>query len=248
MSFSVSGFVNRLRFLSRGQLYGLVACLPVIGLIVWAFIALVSGWTSPGDNNTSYLSGVWQPFVTIIAIAIGGIVAIFKFQLFRDSEPHLTISHSISHRPIGDSYVHIDVTAHLKNSSRVHVEIRKGLFRLQHIAPASDAEVEALYADVFRGREHEHLQWPTLDEAELTWNSGDLIVEPGESHPETYEFIVSKDVESVFVYTYFHNWRHPRSSQAPGWARGTAYDTIVRTNPASIDEQMAGRGSLGAKE
>lgn len=148
--------------------------------------------------------------------------------MFRDFEPHLTISHSITHCPISDSYLHIAVTAHLENSSKVHVEIRKGLFRLQHIAPASDAGVEALYADVFRDREDKHLQWPTLDEAELTWNSGDLTVEPGESHPETYEFIVSKDVESVFVYTYFHNSRHHRSSQAPGWARGTAYDTMVR--------------------
>ena len=220
--------MNGLRFINRGQWYGLLACLFLLASIVWAVIALVSGWTSPGDNGTSYLSGVWQPFVTIIAIAIGGILAIFKFQVFRDFEPHLTISHSITHRPISDSYLHIAVTAHLKNSSKVHVEIRKGLFRLQHIAPASDAEVEALYADVFRDREHKYLQWPTLDEAELTWNRDELIVEPGESHPETYEFIVSKDVESVFVYTYFHNSKQSRSSQVSGWVRGTAYGTMIR--------------------
>ncbi len=117
--------MNRLRFLSRDQWYGLLACLPLLAVIVWAFVAWVWGWTSPGDDG-GYLSDVWQPFVTIIAIAVGGIIAIFKFQLFRDSEPHLTISHSITHRPISDSYVHIAVTAHLKNSSRVEVEILEG--------------------------------------------------------------------------------------------------------------------------
>ncbi len=226
VSFLVDRLMNRLRFLTRGQWYGLIACLLLLAAVVWAVVALVWGWTSP-DGDTRYLSDVWQPFVTIVAIAVGGIIAIFKFQLFRDSEPHLTISHSISHRPIGDSYVHIDVTAHLKNSSRVHVEILKGLFRLQHIAPASDAEVEALYADVFRDREHKHLQWPTLNEDELTWNSGDVIVEPGESHPETYEFIVSKAVESVIIYTYFHNSRFfPGSRSAQGWSATTAYDIL----------------------
>ena len=35
-----------------------------------------------------------------------------------------------------------------------------------------------------------------------------LIVEPGESHQEIYEFIVSKDVESVLIDVYFYK---PRS-------------------------------------
>ena len=220
--------MNGLRPLRSGRWYGILACVLLLGSIVWAVIALVSSWTSPGANSTSYLSGVWQPFVTIIAIAIGGIIAIFKFQLFRDSAPHLTISHSISHRSISDSYVHIAVTAHLKNSSRVHVEIRKGLFRLQHIAPASDEEVESLYAQVFVDKKHKEIQWPTIVEDHSSWQKAEFIIEPGELHHETVEFIVeAKDVQSVLIYTYFYNSRlFPGSRSAQGWGATTVYDIL----------------------
>ena len=185
------------------------------------------GWSSPG-GDALYLSDVWQPFVTIIAIAVGGIVAIFKFQVFRDFEPHLTISHSISHRSISDSYVHIAVTAHLKNSSRVHLEMLKALFRLQHIAPASDEEVESLYAQVFVEKKHKEIQWPTIVEDHSSWQKAEFIIEPGELHHETVEFIVeAKDVHSVLIYTYFYNSRFfPGSRSAQGWGATTVYDIL----------------------
>ena len=171
------------------------------------------------------MAAIVQTAITVFAIVAGGIFAYDKLQIFRDFEPHLTISHTISHRSIGDSYVHISVTADLNNSSRVKMEIREGLFRLQQIAPVSDAEIEGSYAQVFADREIEHLQWSTLDEVVLEWDQDELIIEPGGSHPETYEFILSIDVESVMVYTYFKNSRY-RKSQARGWSRSTAYDII----------------------
>ena len=98
--------------------------------------------------------------------------------------------------------------------------------RVQEIGPVSDDEVESLYAQVFVDKEHNHFQWPTLDEIVLNWSQGELTVEPGESQPETYEFVVSFGVRSVVVYTYFYNSRSSGFSQAPGWGRATIYDII----------------------
>ena len=55
------------------------------------------------------------------------------------------------------NYVHIAVTSTLNNSSKVRVEVRKGLFRLQRILPVSDAEVEYLRDQVFEHRAFEEV-------------------------------------------------------------------------------------------
>ncbi|MXY46436.1 MAG: hypothetical protein F4Y44_05505 [Chloroflexi bacterium] len=138
-----------------------------------------------------------QTIGILVAVCVGGVFAYQRLQVFRTFEPHLTISHKVSHRYIGDSYVHIDVTATLRNSSKVQVELREGFFLLQKIAPETDENVEHLYAQVFVNGEYEDIQWPTLERFDRTWEPSELIVEPGESHPETHEFIVSKDVQTV---------------------------------------------------
>ncbi len=87
-----------------------------------------------------------------------------------------------------------------------------------------DEEAENLYAQVFIDREEDHLQWTTLDEVTLSGTNYAIIVEPGQSHAETYEFIISTDVQSIIEYTYFHNSGYPRSSRSPGWSRTTVHD------------------------
>ena len=72
------------------------------------------------------LSTIIQATFATAAIIGAAIFAIFKLQLFRDLVPHLDVSHSINHRPIGNSYVHLDVTVTLDNSSRVKVELQRG--------------------------------------------------------------------------------------------------------------------------
>ena len=172
-----------------------------------------------------------QSVVTSAAILLGGFFAVFKLQIFRDFEPHLSISQEVSHRFIGGDYVHIVVTATLNNRSRVKAELLKGFLRVQKILPAADEEVERLYAQVFIDGEYEDLQWPILDEIRRPGIQKKLVVEPGELHQETCEFIISSEVKSVLVYTYFHNSRYSIGSQAAeGWAATTVYD-IVKPSP-----------------
>ena len=183
--------------------------------------------TLSGAGKLKDIAAIVQSSVTAVAIVVGGIFAYYKLQLFRDLEPHLTITHEISHRFIGDSYVHIAVTANLYNSSRVSVEIRRFTFRLQEIAPVPDSEIERLYEEVFEDRVEDYIQWPTLDGIDLSRNRGEMIVEPGGAHRETFEFIVSTGIETVMVYTYFYNSTSPQNSQsAEGWGATTVYDIV----------------------
>ena len=195
-------------------------------------------------------SAIAQAVATVVAIGVGGLFAWRNAQIFRARAPHVTISHEVSHRFVGTEYVHIAVTAILHNRSRVNIEFRDGLFIIQQIAPSLDEDVEELYASVFLDHEHEDLQWPTLEQARRAWDEDELIVEPRESETETFEFIVSTDVESIVITTYFYNsrvlgkipddielreaprlrgklrrWREVRGPR--GWSRTTVYDILT---------------------
>ena len=160
-----------------------------------------------------------------MAIAVGGLFAYYKLQWFRDLEPHLTITHEVSHRLIGDSYVHIAVTATLYNSSRVKLGLREGFYLVQQVSPSTDEDIETWYAEVFVTREESDFRWPTLDEKTLSWRENELIVEPGESHREAYEYIFSRETESVLIYTYYYNPEYAEQLPSPeGWEASTVYD------------------------
>ena len=72
-------------------------------------------------------------------------------------------------------------------------------------------------------KEHEQI----VLTAEVSGDEGELSVEPGESHRETFEFVVASDIGSVIIYTYFYNPQHSRNPRtAEGWHATTIYDII----------------------
>lgn len=220
--------MNRLRRIlwTRGQAWrgALIVGAVVVALVVAFALLNVS---LSGAGRFKDIAAIVQSSVTAVAIVAGGIFAYYKLQLFRDLEPHLTISHEVSHRPLSDSYVHVAVTANLYNSSKVHIDILTYTFQLQEVAPASDTEVERLYNDVFEDRYEDYFQWPVIGEIELNKEIGEMIIEPGETHRETFEFIVSTEIKAVMVYSYFENSIHSQKPQtAEGWGATTIYDIV----------------------
>ena len=213
-----------MRFWPRGQTKrALIMVATILVFVTILLLVFVDEWS---DSRTLQLwADIFQSAITAVAIIVGGIFALSKLQAFRDFEPHLTITHRISHRLIGSSYIHIEVVAILHNSSRVKVEIRDGIFLLQKISPVSDKQVETLYVQAFEGEEYEEVQWPTLFEVSRNWKRGELVIEPSESHPEPFEFIVAKEVKSVMIYTYFHNLKFSEGDETgQGWVATTVYD------------------------
>ena len=171
---------------------------PTVGAVslVVIFNAVSSDLARAGD-----WAKIIQSSLTSLAIIGGGVFAAYKLKQFRDFQPDVTIALTVSHRTIGDSYLHLDVTA-------------------------SDEEVEGLYAQVFIDRDEDYLQWPTLENVPIALEENQLIIEPGEVVQHTYEFIISKDVESVLVSAYFPNPRFPKGSQSQGWGATIAYDIV----------------------
>ena len=200
---------------------GLAAIIVAIALAA-LLLSIFSDWNLGKAGN---VVAVAQGFATVVAIALAGLFAYRRLNVFRTFYPHLTISHEVSHRFIGDSYVHLSVTAILQNNSNVKVCIENAFFRLEQIAPISDEDIEDYRAEVFMEREHDSIRWPILEEIQLNWQRNELIVEPGESHRETLDFVVLREVETAQVYTYFYNQDFSeRSESSEGWEAITAYD------------------------
>ena len=193
---------------------------------------------------------VAQPVVPFVVFVLGVWFAWQRLQIFRARVPHMTISHEVSHRRVGTEYVHIAVTTILHNSSKVNIEFFNGFSSIQQVSPSTDKAVEDLYAEVFVAGKHEYLAWDTLGQIRRSWEKDEFVVEPGESETETFEFVISADVKSILITTFFYNSRVlgiiPRDSDlkdAPrlrrklrpwlevrgprGWSRTTVHDTIL---------------------
>lgn len=196
----------------------------LIGVIVLALIAAAVYAASliPGIAGILEPARIVQAIVIAVATIMTAYIAQDRLQIFRTFEPHLTIEQQVSHRRIGESYIHIGVTAILRNNSKVKVEVREAYFRLLKIAPTHDDEIEKLYADVFVNDAFRYILWEVLYNVPRTWDENELIIEPNQTHRESFEFIISTDVQSVLAHTYFRNTSSKNSSD--GWETTTFYD------------------------
>ena len=216
-----------------------------------------TGSASVADNVYLWVS-IAQGVATIIAIVLGGFFAWRRGFIFRHWQPHVTISHDVTHRQVSPENIHIEITAILHNSSQVKVEFLDGLFTVEQLAPVSDEYVEQLYGKTFVDKErYEAPEWHCLKEIRLEWEKDKLIAEPGEKVAVTLEYIVPNYVESVLITTYFYNTRvmgkipaeiNPRDAEERkrlrfwrisgprGWTRTTAHDIILAGGNPNLEE------------
>ena len=172
--------------------------------------------------------GDLRNIATALVIAGGVSVAWYKLDIFREFEPHLSIEQTVQSRRLGNSFRLIVVTAILTNNSRVLVQPRKGYCRLAQTAPIDDSAVVGIWTDSLRNGANalEQFGWPVLGEVHRTWPKGDIAIEPGECHRETYQFIVDEGCESVVALTAIYNPAYDLdpASRAETWRCYTFHD------------------------
>ena len=213
-----------MRYVMQVALMMILAILGSVG-VVGIVLHLVPNDVFPARDAVAILQGL----ATVAAVALGALFAYRNSLLFRSFEPHLTVTQAVASRAVGTQYVHISVITTLHNTSKVKAEIREGFFQIHQVQPISDEDVEHLYNQSFNSGAFSSIDWPVLDKIAWQRGPGALVVEPGESHQEPCEFIVSKDVDAVLVYSYFYNRVHMEGSQsAQGWTATTFYDVVLQ--------------------
>ncbi len=196
----------------------------LLSLIMAIGVANVVYWWVTGNWNHKGIISVIQQALAALTIVLVWFVVFAKWELDRHFEPHLTISHEISHRNIGSEYIHIAVKTRLHNSSKVRVDILEGLFKARLISPLPDEKIKAIYSKAFETSDQDDRRQP-LGQLTLVWKKDDFIIEPGGSHQRMIEFIVGVDCESVLIYTYVYNPKYQNGKFPPmGWGESTVYD------------------------
>ena len=206
----------------------LVTAMVLLGVAV-VFAALSLRFDAKAPANTKDLAATFQATVTVVAIVVGGVFALFKLQAFRDFSPHLAVLHHVHHRRISPNYVHVDVVTELRNTSRVKIGLRSAEISLQLLGPLTDQDVATLTEMSIRSQQSGYVEWPTLDQTEIEWSKGEFVVEPGETHRQTFEFVLevtdAEEVRTIGIYTYFFNPGRIRDAgAAEGWGTYTVYD------------------------
>lgn len=202
----------------------LVVLAVVVGLI--GGVAVLHGVLPAEPSRYKDLVGIIQSGAIAAALIIGGIIANAKLELFRHLEPHLTIAHTVSHRPVGNGYVHIAVKAVLCNSSRVVVKLRDGRFLLRHIITAPEAASSGTTSKARSPVDNVlYPQLPILDEASFDLGDQEISIEPGQTIQEVLQFIVSDEVKTVLIHYFFHDSRFP-DDPLRGWGITDVYDML----------------------
>ena len=193
---------------------GMVA--TIVGVYILVFF--IANNFLPQDDRYKTVAEFIQLATAVLAIVFAGILAAVKLELFRDFEPHLNVSHTVRHRRLGDLYIHVDVTAVMSNNSKVKVELREGYFLLQQIAPvSSDTDFRdgiILYPD-----------WPVLAEASFDLGNSNIILEPGQSLQEVFQFMVPNHIQTFLIHYLLYNSALPGGTPR-GWGITEVYDII----------------------
>ncbi|MDE2940390.1 MAG: hypothetical protein OXR67_15955 [Chloroflexota bacterium] len=193
----------------------LLVLLAVVSL--FALVALLD-WVLPDGAQLGDWADIALAVVTILAILFGGMFAAVKFELFRESEPHLTVSHTINQRRLGGGYIHLDVATVMHNNSKVKVELRDGYFLLQQVAPVT-AEMD------FLGENLLYPPWPILDEMSFSLGDDDIVLEPGQSLQEVFQFMIPHHVETLLIHYILFDSASP-GDKSRGWGITEVYDII----------------------
>ncbi len=85
--------------------FGVIAIVAIILLSI--AIAFLLNALLPDSGHVQNIASIIQSFVTAIAILAGAYYAQTKLHVFRTFKPHLTIDQEVTHRRLGEEYIHI---------------------------------------------------------------------------------------------------------------------------------------------
>ena len=201
-------------------------------LLIWAFPAIAAPPSWMAEVSASKMvTATWQGAIAI-ALVIGGIVSAYKFDLFREGKPHLTIDLTVSSRPVNARDAHVGVAARLHNTSKVLVDVEEVDWEVAAIAPYLEEDIDELIGvldsdssgsgtpiELEDATVWGEFPWLVLDSHRPS--DLEMVVEPGQTEQITHDFVISADVESVAVSV---NVKNILAQEGAGWLRREFHD------------------------
>lgn len=170
------------------------------------------------------------------------LAAAHRFEIWRESKPHLTLQQSVHHQPLGTSYRLVAVITKLTNGSKVLVSPETAWCRISQTAPVPDDDVMDIYTNGLEQPDddaYEQYGWWELGIVHKRWFNEQFTVEPNESANVPFQFIISADVAAVAIATAIIKPGHSRAvtdeARRPAW---TCYSFLELPTIAYKDAEV----------
>ena len=175
-----------------------------IGSVGAAVAAARIGSSSIWPTSLEAWVSVAQDLSVVLAIVFGAVLGFLRFGWHRVTEPHVVLHHEISHRELLPGSIHLAVEVSIRNSSRVVVKVRDAQISVWDVAVSDQSELAERVHEIEEG---ETPDWPNLARKLLPYGEEALVIEPGETDVQTYEFIVPDFVNVIAVDSFYYNQR-----------------------------------------
>lgn len=158
------------------------------------------------NGNKGKTLAKWKDIIDIIhsIFVIFAIIwaGIWFFQQ-GEIKPRTDVSHEITHRIIHDNYKWVHILVNIKNTGKTPVVIEKCTVYIQQIRPLDDHLKNAIESGKNIVDEKSCMViWPYACDKQHIRNLPRKLL-PGETERKSYEFIVSRAVETIKAYSYF---------------------------------------------
>jgi hypothetical protein len=194
-----------------------------------------------GDNGHAVGPASWlkrakpwidaaQAIVTTLGIVIGGFWTYRLFIEGRQNHAQVVMEQKISHVTLAPYAKFVQVKLSIANTGHKLIRISKALLLIQQITPINGCpEEQPCVLDDLRealgkpDRESNRFPWPLVASRTATWNDP-LLIEPGETEIEDFEFVTPGDLTASRVYAWVRNDELSDGPNEIGWHTATVYE------------------------
>lgn len=171
------------------------------------------------------LLSVARDYLTILALLVGGAWTVWTVIQYRDLHPIITTEHHISHRPLPLHKVLLSVDVDVTNAGKVLLKPLLSRVSILQVLPLTAEGLEKVRQGTLASNNRRDIDWPKIDGKDYPKELHQRQLEPGETEPFHYDFILPDFVEVVAIYTLVNNPELTREhGSEAGWQRLTLCD------------------------
>jgi hypothetical protein len=173
-------------------------------------------------ENVGHWAGAAADVATVAAIVVGGWWTYTRFIKQRTGNVRAALSQAASHRQLTDDDALLRVVLRIENTGAVLMPIEEIRCEIYQVAPPTADTLAMLEKHELIDRDDYNAQLPCIQGYTKEWAKKQVEIEPGEFDTFAYDFIVSTEVTTIFIYAHVPN---STKAEGIGWDVSDFYDT-----------------------
>lgn len=174
-------------------------------------------------DTTSKFLEIISSCLTSLAIIVGAIWTYLLFVQHRQKYPRADIKHQVIQKSLGNGKNLFHVIIEVINIGDVLVNLESGQIRLLQVLPLiKDIEKSIQSGEDPVSDNNREISWYQISSRKLVSKDNPCEIEPKESESFHCDFVINHDVQTVMIYSFFHN--QIKKGKKLGWDCSTIHD------------------------